>query len=96
MNISTDQVFTVSSDVLFQEVAGETVLLDLNSESYFGLDEVGTRIWALLNEGRTPGDMVAVLLEEYEVDRATLEADVRSLLESLLEAGLLEAAQVEQ
>ena len=53
MNISTDQVFTVSKDVLFQEVAGETVLLDLNSESYFGLDEVGTRIWTLLNEGRT-------------------------------------------
>ena len=41
----------ISEDVLFQEVGGETVLLDLASEQYFGLDAVGTRIWQLLGEG---------------------------------------------
>ena len=41
---------TISPEVMSQEVSGETVLLDLQSESYFGLDEVGTRIWQLLQE----------------------------------------------
>ena len=91
MEISDDRVYTVSKDVLFQEVSGETVLLDLASEQYFGLDEVGTRIWALLNEGRSVGEMVEALLGEYAVGREQLEADVRELLGALMDAGLIEA-----
>ena len=90
MAIQKNKSFAVSKDVLFQEVSGETVLLDLASESYFGLDEVGTRIWTLLNEDKTAVEMVDVLLEEYEVERETLEGDVRDLLTALIEAGLLE------
>ena len=89
MEIRDDQVFTVSSDVLFQEVSGETVLLDLASEQYFGLDEVGTRVWQLLNEGQSLGAMLDVLLDEYEVERERLEEDVRALLDSFIEAGLV-------
>jgi Coenzyme PQQ synthesis protein D (PqqD) len=79
----------ISEDVLFQEVSGETVLLDLDSEQYFGLDAVGTRIWTLLNEGADPAAMVDTLLEEYEVERDTLAADVDELLARLAEAGLI-------
>lgn len=79
----------ISEDVLFQEVSGETVLLDLASEQYFGLDSVGTRIWALLNEGAAADAVVDTLLGEYEVERATLAADVDELLARLAEAGLI-------
>jgi hypothetical protein len=89
MEIKEGQVFRVPEEVLFQEVSGETVLLDLESESYFGLDEIGTRVWLLLNEGKSVGQMVDVLLEEYEVERATLEGDVDELLGELAEAGLI-------
>lgn len=89
MEIQTKAAYAVSGDVVFQEVSGETVLLDLNSESYFGLDEVGTRVWALINEGRAVDEMISTLLDEYDVDRATLEADVAALVTSLLEAGLV-------
>jgi hypothetical protein len=79
----------ISEDVLFQEVSGETVLLDLASEQYFGLDAVGTRIWALLNEGAAAEAVVDTLLAEYAVERATLAADVDELLARLAEAGLI-------
>ena len=92
MEILDDQRFAVSPDVLFQEVSGETVLLDLASEQYFGLDEVGTRIWALLNEGSDLGGIIERLLEEYAVGREELERDVRALLGQLLEAGLIAAS----
>jgi hypothetical protein len=89
MEIKEDQAFRVPEEVLFQEVSGETVLLDLESESYFGLDEIGTRVWVLLNEGKSVRQMVDLLLEEYEVDRATLEGDVDELLGELIESGLI-------
>jgi hypothetical protein len=79
----------ISDDVLFQEVGGETVLLDLHSEQYFGLDAVGTRIWQLLGEGAGAEAVVETLLEEFEVERATLAADVSTLLDQLAEAGLI-------
>ena len=91
MEIGSHQAFTVPKEVLFQEVGGETVLLDLDSEQYFGLDEVGTRIWALLGEGRCLDDIVATLLDEYDVEREQLSADVQELLAALLDAGLIEA-----
>jgi hypothetical protein len=89
MGIQKDQVISVSSEVLFQEVSGEMVLLDLASENYFGLDELGARIWGLLNEGKDVSQILELLLQEYEVDRKTLEEDVEELLGNLLEAGLI-------
>ena len=79
----------ISEDVLFQEVGGETVLLDLESEQYFGLDAVGSRIWQLLGEGMGTEAVVETLLLEYEVERDALAADVAALLEQLAEAGLV-------
>ncbi|MBT8039530.1 MAG: PqqD family protein [Gammaproteobacteria bacterium] len=93
MKIKDDHAFNLSEDVLFQEVSGETVLLDLASEQYFGLDEVGTRIWQLLNDRKTISEMVDILLNEYEVQRGPLEADVRELLRTLMEAGLIRAEE---
>ena len=89
MGIEKDQVISISSEALFQEVGGEMVLLDLASESYFGLDEVGARVWGLLSDDKNVGQILDTLLQEYEVDRETLEADVEELLGSLLEAGLI-------
>jgi hypothetical protein len=79
----------IPDDVLFQEVGGETVLLDLQSEQYFGLDAVGTRIWQLLGEGAGTDAVVETLLQEFEVERETLAADVSELLRQLAEAGLI-------
>jgi hypothetical protein len=80
---------TISPEVLFQEVGGEAVLLDLASETYFGLDDVGTRIWQLLQEH---GELMAIrdrMLEEYDVEAARLEEDLLNHIEQLAEAGLV-------
>ena len=89
MQIQDEQKVTISPEVLFQEVSGEMVLLDLSSESYFGLDVVGARIWGLLESGNSVGEVLDTLMQEYEVERETLEVDVGELLDRLLEAGLI-------
>ena len=89
MNIQTTDRFVVSEEVLSQEVNGETVLLDLEGESYFGLDEVGTRVWQLLQAKSTVADTLDTLFQEYDVSQEQLESDVGELLEKLVDAGLI-------
>jgi hypothetical protein len=78
-----------SDDVLFQEIGGESVLLDLASEKYFGLDSVGTRFWLLLREQPEIERAIDVLLREYEVTADQLRADLSALLQDLSRAGLV-------
>ena len=87
--ISLQQKVSISSDVLSQEVDGETVLLDLKSENYFGLDEVGTRIWQLLNEGSDLQNVLNTLLAEYDVDEQQLKKDLQGHIAQLVDAGLI-------
>ena len=75
--------------MLFRETSGEGVLLNLKSGRYFGLDAVGTRIWLMLLEGRSLDSTVSQLLQEYEVARPKLLADVASFVASLEAHGLV-------
>lgn len=79
-----------NDDVLFQEVGGEAVLLNLGSESYFGLNEVGTRIWALLGEGNSLQDVFDILCAEYDVTPEQLQSDLLSLVDEMAKAGLVQ------
>ena len=83
------QCATHSPDVLFQELDGEAVLLDLKSEQYFGLDEVGTRIWQLMEESGELDTVYQTLLTEYEVSAEQLQSDLISFVNNLSEAGLI-------
>lgn len=89
----TDNV-SVPEGVLIREVAGEAVLLNLNNEQYYGLNAVGLRMWQVLTAGRNIEQTVEELLQEYDVDRATLEGDILQLLEELAGQGLVEIADV--
>ena len=80
----------IHPDVLFQVVNGETVLLNLKNERYFGLDEVGTRIWQLLNDDGDLQKVFEIMLDEYDVDAFQLEQDIGKLVGELVEAGLIE------
>lgn len=80
---------TIPSQVMARTVGDETVILDLASGTYFGLDPVGARIWQLIGEGKTLAEICATMLEEYEVEREQLETDVLRLSSELLERGLV-------
>ena len=81
------RVYT-SPEALFQEIAGESVILDLSSSTYFGLDEVGTRLWQLLLQDPDLGAACVVLQSEYEVTADRLERDIDTLVSQLVDAGL--------
>lgn len=78
-----------SENVLVRTAAGETVLLDLDSEEFFGLDGVGARVFELIAEPLSVSAVVDVLLSEYEVDRKVLHTDITNLLVELSQRGLI-------
>jgi hypothetical protein len=80
---------TASPDAVFQEVEGEAVLLHLAQGKYFGLDEVGTRIWQLLEAHGSAGAVLDRMLEEFDVEPERLESDLDDLLQALAENGLV-------
>lgn len=73
----------ISSHVLHQEISKEFVLLNMETEKYFGLDEVGARFWELLKEDENTDKAVSILLNEYNVDETTLRTDLLELLHNL-------------
>ena len=91
MSNALPETITASKDVLSREIHGETVLLDLKTESYFGVAGVGARVWQLLAEGTSLRDVSAVLATEYDVNKETLAADVERFVKDLLDAGLVTA-----
>lgn len=90
MSPREDQRLVLSPDVLGRVLDGEVVLLDLAAGKYFGLFEpVGERLFALLTEGTTLGAVRRVLLDEFDVTPAVLDADLERLLGDLVARGLV-------
>ena len=89
MELSQKRV-CASPHVLVRAMQDESVLLNLDRESYFGLDEVGTRMWNALVESPSVEHAFRVLEDEYEIDGAVLRVDLHRFVEQLADAGLVE------
>lgn len=77
--------------VVMRELEDEAILLNLETERYFGLDEIGTRMWTELVASPSVEGACEVLEREFEVEPATLRRDVDALVAQLVDSGLLEA-----
>ena len=90
MNLS-DKI-TIPTQVMARQVGQETVILDLASGTYFGLDPVGARIWQLMTEGKTLAEVCESMLVEYEVTAEKIELDVLTLAQELSAKQLISVA----
>ena len=81
----------VPPDVLFRNLLdGESVILNLKTGTYFGLDEVRTRMWAALTNSESVQEAFASLLAEYAVDAERLQRNLDEFVNRLAGRGLLE------
>lgn len=78
------------SDVRFRRVAGEGVVLLQDANEVLALNEVAARILEHIGDGLTVSVIVDRLLEEFDADRADLEADTTEFVRELLESGVIE------
>jgi hypothetical protein len=90
MNIDPKARVRMQKDVLIQKIEGESILLNLATENYFALDEVGTSIVTTLDESDSVAAGVRKLLEMYEVEEAKLTEDITQLVNQCEQEGLLQ------
>jgi hypothetical protein len=81
-----------SKNQVFTNLSGEAVILGLHDSTYYGLDPVGARIWALVQEPRSLASVIETITAEYDVTAERAMADLVALAGSLIERGLLENA----
>jgi hypothetical protein len=80
---------TVADDVLISNLQDESVILNLDSERYYGLDDVGTRFLSVLTTSESIEAAYDRLRDEYDVDPEVLRDDLLALVENLIDQGLL-------
>jgi hypothetical protein len=86
---------TIPDDVMFRILGDEAVILNVGTGVYFGLDEVGTRMWQLMSEHGSTEKVIEVMLTEYEVDEEQLRGDLEKLIQQLSEKGLVKTDAAE-
>jgi Coenzyme PQQ synthesis protein D (PqqD) len=89
MSWSLDERACAAPQVLCRDLGDEAVLLDLATETYFGLNATGTRLWKLLTGGAMIGDALATLVAEFDVSAEIVDRDMTELIDDLVQRGLL-------
>ena len=88
--LSLSSIVAAASQQVSADLHGEAVILDLERGRYYGLNEVGARVWSLVQQPRVVSEIRDCILGEYAVDRDRCEADLMALLSQLLEKRLVE------
>jgi hypothetical protein len=90
MRIAPHDIIRVADDQVSTDLGGEVAILDVAGGQYFGLDNAGARVWALLLEyPRTMADICAQITAEYDVDPTRCELDMAELIEDLVDERLV-------
>ncbi|HEY2962156.1 MAG TPA: PqqD family protein [Pyrinomonadaceae bacterium] len=92
MQFSVSDRVRIPDDVLISRLQEESVILNLDSERYFGLDDVGTRILSVLTASDSIEAAYESLRDEYDVDGHALRQDLLALIENLLQQGIIEVS----
>ena len=91
--IALDDRLAPTDQVVIRELAGESVILDLKSGSYYGLNGVGTRAWALMAQGKTLRDVHGALADEFDAAPGVIEGELLRFAAELCEHGLCDRAE---
>ena len=84
-----DRIVRIPDEVVFRELQGEAVILNLASSTYFGLDTVGTRIWQLCEAHGSLGAVFEAMQQEFDAPVDTLRSDLLTFIDDLLAKGLV-------
>ncbi len=87
--VCSDSTVTVTQVQVSCEVNGETVILHFDSGHYFGLNEVGTLVWKMIEQPRSVSELRDAIVREYDVDAGQCGRDLLDLLDELRERGLI-------
>lgn len=87
--LSVHSIVSATPEQVSCPLGDEAAILNLKNTVYYGLNPVGARVWNLLQQPRTIGELRDRLLDEYEVEAGRCESDLLELLEKMMSEGLI-------
>lgn len=87
--ITIKNIVAQATDLVMSEVDDEIMLMSVDSGKYYGMDEIGSRIWQLIRQPIAISSLCDLLAEEFEVDDLTCQRDVLTFLNELSGEGLI-------
>ena len=88
--VELDTRLTRSENLMFSEIDGDKVMVDIQRGAYFGLNPVAGEIWDLLATPKASAEIIQILLERYEVEPSTCQEETLAVLQRMLRLGLVE------
>lgn len=89
-DLSVHSIVIAAPEQVSCPLGEESAILNLKNTVYYGLNPVGARVWNLLQQARTVGELRDTLLDEYDVDAMRCETDLLELLEKMRSEGLIQ------
>lgn len=90
LTLTPDTVISSTQNQVSSELEGEAVILNLSSGVYYGLNEVGARVWELIQQPKRLSEVLDALLEEYDVQPEACSEDVKAIIRELASANLID------
>ena len=88
--LSLHSIVSATREQVSCPLGDEAAILNLKNTVYYGLNPVGARVWTLLQQPRTVGELRDAILQEYEVESDQCERDLLELLEKMRSEGLIQ------
>lgn len=89
MAYEMNEIIRRNPEMLSSNMDGETVMMSIENGEYYGLNEIGTRIWELTADRISVKELIEKLMDEYEVDEETCKTDVFEFLDGLMKKKLI-------
>ncbi len=93
MKLSSDSTVVITPRQVGADLGEEIILLHLENGQYFGLEDVGARIWSLMERPTAVSEIERILLEEYDIEPDRCHEEVLQLLSDLIDNGLVEVSE---
>lgn len=90
--VSPEDKFIRNEDIAWRVIDGEALVVSPKDSLIYPLNDVGARVWGLLDGKRTTSDIASIICEEFEGDGSVIQNDVMGFIEELLKAGLVNEA----
>ena len=89
-DLSVHSIVVAAPEQVSCPLGEESAILNLKNTVYYGLNPVGARVWNLLQQARTVGELRDAILDEYDVEAGRCESDLLELLEKMRSEGLIQ------
>ena len=89
LEITNNSVISRSNEVVFSKLDDEIMMMSIKNSEYYGLDDIGSRIWEILLNPSTFNEIIKTLLKEFEISEEECSADVLEFLRALKDKNLV-------